>query len=147
MGNYFPIWIWFIISTDLRAAPDRVLLHPHPTPPPAHWPMQAGEKKKVKGAYLVAQVVKSFSQVALVVKNPPASAGDMMRPRFYPWVGKIPWRKEWLPTPWFLPWEFHGQRSLVGYTPWGCKESDMTERLTVPYSSPCPLANPGRWQG
>ena len=39
----------------------------------------------------------------------------------------IPWRKEWLPTPVFLPGEFQGQRSLVGYSPWGCKELDATE--------------------
>ena len=42
----------------------------------------------------------------------------------------IPWRKEWLPTPVFLPGEFQGQRSLVGYGPWGHKELDMTEWLT-----------------
>ena len=53
------------------------------------------------------------------------------RPRFSPWVGKIPWRKKWLPTPVFLPEEAHGQRSLAGYSPWGCKESDITERLTL----------------
>ena len=47
-----------------------------------------------------------------------------------PWVGKIPWRREWLPTPLFLPEEFYGQRSLVGYSPWGHKEWDMMERLT-----------------
>jgi len=39
----------------------------------------------------------------------------------------IPWRREWLPTPVFVPGEFHGLRSLEGYSPWGCKESDMTE--------------------
>ena len=44
---------------------------------------------------------------------------------------KIPWRREWQPTPVILPGEFHGQRSLVGYSPWGHKESDMTERLTL----------------
>ena len=43
---------------------------------------------------------------------------------------KIPWRTEWLPTPVFLPGEFHGQRILAGYNPWGHKELDMTERLT-----------------
>ena len=42
-------------------------------------------------------------------------------------VRKIPWRREWQPTPVFLPGEFHGQRSLVGYSPWGHKELDMTE--------------------
>ena len=46
---------------------------------------------------------------------------------FEPWVGKIPWRRAWQSTPVFLPGESHGQRSLVGYSPWGCNESDMTE--------------------
>ena len=41
-------------------------------------------------------------------------------PRFDPWVPKIPWRREWQPTPVFLPGGFHGQRSLVGCSPWGC---------------------------
>ena len=39
----------------------------------------------------------------------------------------MPWKREWLPIPVFLPGEFHGERSLVGYSPWGCKELDMTE--------------------
>ena len=43
------------------------------------------------------------------------------RGKFNLWVGKIPWRKAWQPTPAFLPGESHGQRSLVGYSPWGCK--------------------------
>jgi len=46
---------------------------------------------------------------------------------FSPWVGKIPWKRAWQPTPLFLPGESHGQISLVGYSPWGCKESDTTE--------------------
>ena len=41
------------------------------------------------------------------------------RHRFNPWVGKIPWRRKWQPTPAFLPGKFHGQRSLAGYSPWG----------------------------
>ena len=45
------------------------------------------------------------------------------------WVGKIPWKRKWQPTLVFLPEEFHGKRSLVGYTPWGCKESGMTYQL------------------
>ena len=49
----------------------------------------------------------------------------------HPWVWKIPWRMEWLPTPVFLPGEFLGQRSLVGYSPWGGKELDTTEWLTL----------------
>ena len=49
------------------------------------------------------------------------------RPGFYPWVRKIPWRRGRLPIPVFLPGEFHGQRILTGYSPWGHKESDTTE--------------------
>ena len=46
------------------------------------------------------------------------------RHRFDPWVGKIPWRRKWWPTLAFLPGKSHRERSLVGYSPWGCKESD-----------------------
>ena len=49
---------------------------------------------------------------------------------FNPWVRKIPWRKAWQTTPVFLPGESYGQRSLVGYSPWGRKESYMTEWLS-----------------
>ena len=42
----------------------------------------------------------------------------------HPWVGKIPWRRAWCPTPVFLPGESHGQRSLADCSPWGFKESD-----------------------
>ena len=52
------------------------------------------------------------------------------RPGFNSWIGKIPWRREWLPTVVFLPREFHGQKNPAGYSPWGRKESDMTEWLT-----------------
>ena len=65
------------------------------------------------------------------VKNLPA----MQETCFDPWVGKIPWRRKWLPTPVLLPGEFHGQRNLVGYSPWGRKESDKTERLTLTLTS------------
>ena len=51
------------------------------------------------------------------------------RPGFDPCVGKIPWRRNWQPTPVLLPGKFQGRRSLVGYSPWGHKESDMTEQL------------------
>ena len=67
--------------------------------------------------------------VTQTVKNPPNNAGDVKRCEFDPWVRKIPWRREWLPIPVFVPRESHGQRSLAGYSPWGCKESDTTELL------------------
>ena len=49
------------------------------------------------------------------------------RHRFNPWVGKIPWRRNWQPPLVFLPEKSHGQRSLAKYSPWGHKELDMTE--------------------
>ena len=66
-----------------------------------------------------------------------------------PWVRKFPWRRKGLSTPVFLSEEFYGQRSLRGYSPWGCKDSGMTEQLTnscIQFSSvaqSCPtLCNP-----
>ena len=74
---------------------------------------------------------KAFSpracQMALVVKNPPAHAGDVRDVGLIPWVRKIPWRRLEQPTLLFLPGESHRQRSLVGYSPQGCKELDTTE--------------------
>ena len=67
-----------------------------------------------------------------MVKNLPAVQETWVDP----WVGKISWRREKLPTPVFLPREFHGQKSrmsfshLVSYSPWGCKESAQ-EKLLV----------------
>ena len=60
-----------------------------------------------------------------MVKNPPANAEDVrdmvsipgLGKKKNPWVGKIPWRRAWQPTPVFLPGESHGQRSLAGYSP------------------------------
>ena len=51
------------------------------------------------------------------------------RTRFNPWVGKIPWKSEWLPSPVFLPGKFHGQKSLAGHNPWG-SQSTGHERAT-----------------
>ena len=51
------------------------------------------------------------------------------RHRFNPWIRKILYSWKWQPAPLFLPRKFHGQGSLAGYNPWGCKESDTTERL------------------
>ena len=59
------------------------------------------------------------------------SACNAGEPVSVPGLGKIPWRREWLPMPVFLPGEFHGERSPVGYSSWGHKELDRTERLTL----------------
>ena len=55
------------------------------------------------------------------------SVCQCQRRGFDPWVRKLPWRRKWQPTPVFVPGESHGQRSLVGYSPWGCKESDTAK--------------------
>ena len=58
------------------------------------------------------------------------------RHEFDPWVRKIPWRRAWQPTPVFLRGESHGQRSLMGCSSWGRKESDTTEWLHFPFQTP-----------
>ena len=60
-------------------------------------------------------------------KEPDCQCKKHKRRGFNPWVRKIPSRRTWQPTPVFLPGDSHGQRSLEGYSPWGCTESDMTE--------------------
>ena len=57
-------------------------------------------------------------------KDSACSAGDW---HLIPKMGRSPGEGNWQPTPVFLPGEFPGQRSLAGYGPWGCKESDTTE--------------------
>ena len=99
------------------------------------------------GASLVAQIVKS---VCL----------QCGRSGFDPWVGKIPWRRKWQPTPVLLPGKSHVWRSLVGYSPWGCKELDKIEQLHFHFSldwgfpcgsagkkSTCNVGDPGSTPG
>ena len=88
---------------------------------------------KEKRTQFLMNLSMRASQLVPVVKNPPAIAGDSRDAvrSSNPWVGKTPWRREWQPTPVFLPGKSHGQRSLVDYSPWGCNESDRTEHSTV----------------
>ena len=58
-------------------------------------------------------------------KEPACQCKRHKRHRFEPWVWKGPWRRAWQPTPALLPRESHGERSLVGYSPWGHKELDI----------------------
>ena len=62
-----------------------------------------------------------------VVNNLPANAGDTKDVGSIRGWGKIPWNRKWQPTLAFLTGKFHGQRSLEGYSPWGRKDSDITE--------------------
>ena len=77
-------------------------------------------------SFCIVHYIYWASLLAQVVKNPLA----MWETWVQSLAGRIPWRREWLPTLVFLPGEFHGQRSLTGYSPWDHKELDMTERLS-----------------
>ena len=81
---------------------------------------------------LEVPVINWASLVAQLVKNPPA----MQEPGLDPWVGKIPWIRERLLIPVFLPGEFHGQRSLAGYGPWGhrIKSNWVTSTFTFRFT-------------
>ena len=68
----------------------------------------------------------------LVVKiRLPVQQTRHKRCEFNPWVGKIPWSRNWQPSPVFSPRKFYGQRNLAGYSPLGHKESDTTESLST----------------
>ena len=87
--------------------------------------------------FVLCQSSMRASQLAQVIKNknPPANAGSTgRRYGFNPLLRKILWRRKWKPTPAFLPGASRGQRSITwteapgtGFSPWGCKELDMTE--------------------
>jgi len=64
-------------------------------------------------------------------KESPCQCRRSKRCAFGPWVRKIPWSRKWQPAPIFLPEKSHGQRRLVGYSPWGLKELDITERSST----------------
>ena len=76
-------------------------------------------------AFMYTSSCKELNDISssrpLVIKKPACQCRRHKRKGFYPWVGKIPWRRKWQLTPVFLPGESLGQRSLVGYSPWGCR--------------------------
>ena len=89
---------------------------------------KAGHKNKVTHENFKQQLTAAIQQASqeLKLKNLPA----MWETQFDPWVGKIPWKKAWQPTPGFLPGEFHGQRSLAGYSPQSGKALEYLDKLT-----------------
>ena len=103
----------------------------------------------------LCQVIKTFIRVFKKVLPPlgfpggsevKASAWNAGDPSSIPGSEKIPWRRQWQPTPVLLPGESHGGRSLVGYSPWGCKESERTERLHFHFHFHCePSSVAGCW--
>ena len=86
-----------------------------------HIPVETLERRFT---FIVSDFLVQASLVVETVKN-------LQETGFDSWFGKIPWRRAWQPTPVFLPRESHGQRSLAGCSPWGRKESGMTERLST----------------
>ena len=71
--------------------------------------------------------LKRLSSSSSSGKEPVCQCRKGKRCGLDPWVGKIPWRRAWNPTPVFLPGKSHGQRSLAGYSSWDRKELEMTE--------------------
>ena len=84
----------------------------------------------IRADNIVLQLYTGFSGVSSG-KEPICHCRSCKRCGFDPWIGKIPCRRAWQSTPVFLPGESHGQGSLVGYSPWGCQEPDMTKRLSM----------------
>ena len=111
------------------------LHHTHCHPPATAFPLSQTSLLSVSTwIWALTELLRNRGYLGgSVVKNPPAMQETWvwsLGPED-PGVGRIPWRRIWLPTLVFLPGKCHGQRSLVGYSPWGWKESDadMTEQL------------------
>ena len=102
-------------------------------------------KQRWESSHSKLKLQKTLTHFApCLSKEAACNAGDLGS---IPGLGRFPWRREWQPTPVFLPGEFHGQRSLAGYSLWGHKESDMAKQLTHTWMSPAgditppPMAN------
>ena len=120
LPRHFPLV--FHSDSDLHLTPHNIMLHvwfpsliSQLSSPPPH---SSGRSKVAHFSVMCLQVIcpqGPYSADALVVR----------------------WRRKWQPTPVLLPGEFHGQRSLMGCSPWGCKDSDMTEWLIHTHTYMC----------
>ena len=106
------------------------------------WTLQKLKALSLRVYYLVQTIGISNALLRLLgipggasSKEPACQYRRHKRHGFNPWVGKIPWRKEWQSTLVLLPGESHRQRSLAVCSPWGHKELDTTEQLTLSLSS------------
>ena len=88
--------------------------------------------ERLHSHFSLSSLCKGFPAGA-VRENPPANVGDTGDSGSIPELGKIPWSRKWQPTPVFLPEKSHGQRSLADYSPWGCKELELTEQLILSF--------------
>ena len=114
-------------------------------PPSPAWPA-AGESPISRGNIIRGTRWNCAPQVAQWVKRIRLQCRRHRKHEFNPWVGKIPWKRACQPTPVFLPTESHGQRSLVGYSPWGRKELDMTEATEHTPDGVSPLEGLYTWR-
>ena len=124
-----PAYANFLHFSPQRHYPPQYPLNPHESQhllpgDPLTWPL-CDDKQDDRGG-----LVYSLSKCLGFAPGSARICLQCRRLRFNPWVRKIPWRRKWQPTPVFLPGQSHGQRSLVGYNPWGHKELDRTEQLT-----------------
>ena len=94
-------------------------------------------KKKGKNLLITSPPSRGF-RGGSEGKESACNAGDVV---FDPWVGKVLCRRQWLSTPVFLPGEFHRQRSLACYSPWGYKKSDTAELLSLTNETHCITEN------
>ena len=141
--SQWAVWAWAIPLTALSLSPTSVLTLIFPSHITA-----VGLEQSLKVDSSPPSVFLKIFKVHLCLKLPAWDlAGRVWRSTgqcgwfrsdpitpFNPRVRKIPWRREWLYSPVYLPEEFHGQRSLAGYGPWGHKELDMTKLLTLSLS-------------
>ena len=104
-------------------------------PHPLHREPWIGRKLKIWRFFLILILFLLSSFGASVILQSVKICLQCRRPGFYSWVGEIPWRRKWQPTLVFSPGEYHGQRSPVGYSPWGHKSrtqlSDWTTTTTL----------------
>ena len=124
----------FIAGIQDLLAPHNALGHSHSTPVSRHhsplslvtWKMPCGPSLEKEVPSHVKGLPTRYSG-----KESTWQCRRCKRHGFDPWVQKIPWRRKWKPTPVFLPGRFYLQWSLVGYSPWGRKESDTTEHTHI----------------
>ena len=108
------------------------------------WKFKFGEKYSACTLHFRALLCYSFRRKLFTSLGFPGSSVSKESslqcriPGFDPWVGKIVWRRKWQTTAVFLPGEFHGQRSLVGYSPWGHKSQTQLSDPTTHHHSPPP---------
>ena len=108
-------WVWYLGQVD-----------PLKKGMATHSGILAWENPMDRGVWqaTVHGVTKSQTQRTILLSFPLCTVGEIIH-----CYNHYSWRRKWQSTPVLLPGKSHGQRSLVGYSPWGCQESDMTEQL------------------